>query len=106
MPILPSPAHISPTYNWLLVTSAAMASIPKSSSIDDDGGKIIPSPAFPATMVVARSVLQPLCFIQGIVIDPTAEAFPDPEPDTMPNRALAIVDTYPEPPGQSSQNTV
>ena len=70
-----------------------MASIPRSKSMDDDGGKIMPSPAFPATIVVARSVLQPLCFIHGIVMEPTADAFPEPEPDTMPNSALAMVDT-------------
>ena len=68
--------------------------------MEEDGGKIIPRPALPATIVVARSVLHPLCFIHGIVIEPTADALPEPDPETMPNRALAMVDTYPEPPGR------
>ena len=67
--------------------------MPSSRSIEDDGGKTIPRPALPATIVVARAVVQPLPFIHGMVMEPTAEALPEPEPETMPKSALAMVET-------------
>ena len=58
-----------------------------------EGGKIIPIPALPAQIKVACSTDQPVCIIQGIVMEPMAAAFPDPEPDTIPKRAEPMVDT-------------
>ena len=70
-----------------------MLSIPRRSNIDVEGGKIIPIPAFPAQIRVALSTDQPDFIIQGMVMEPIAAAFPEPEPETIPNNAEPIVDT-------------
>ena len=53
----------------------------------------MPRPALPATIVVDISEFQPVCFIHGIVIAPTAAALPEPDPEIIPKSALAIVET-------------
>ena len=80
-------------YSSSLVISLAIAGIPKSKNIEDEGGNAIPNPELPATIVVAMLSDQPVFFIHGIVIDPTAAALPEPGPEIIPNKALAIVDT-------------
>lgn len=63
------------------------------SSMGVEGGRAMPSPALPAFMVAATLPGQPVCFIQGMVMEPTAAALPVPEPAIRPNRALAQADT-------------
>ena len=75
------------------MNSLDITGIPSNKNIDEDGGKQMPRPALPATIVVDISEFQPVCFIHGIVIAPTAAALPEPDPEIIPKSALAIVET-------------
>ena len=62
-------------------------------NIVEFGGSATPKPELPATSVAALFELNPVCFIHGIVTEPTVAELPAVDPAMSPIMAEANVDT-------------
>src|SRR4030066_92618 len=62
------------------------------------GGTICPPVLFIASIPPATAPLKPVAFISGMLITPSTMTFAAEEPLTVPNMALAPLDTFAGPP--------